>query len=382
MAQQSYTESSVEDVILSQEDVARLLEDPTSETKIDVLHKVSRSYQPESLSDNERTLAEQIFRLLVKDSAVKIRASLADNLKDNPYIPKDIILDLARDVEEVASPVLTMSEVLDDDDIVDIIEHSGEIWRYLSVSKREIVSEKVSGVLLDSKNQEVVGALLDNKGAAFSDESLHSLADMAEQNSEIAEKLSARPALPTSIVEKLISVVSDDVADYLQREYQIDQEQIASQAHHAREQSTLELITLRNDLSETERLVRQLNESDRLSASLIINALCHGNTDFFEASLAVLADVSLQNARMLIADKGKLGFRAIYNKSGLPSTMFKAVRLLLHSVRDVTQEGVKPGSRGFANYVVSHMLVQAEQEPIENLSYILALLRQHSRPAA
>ncbi len=367
---------------LTRADVDRLLHDNSPSVRIDIIRKVSGLYSPADLNESEQLLAEQIFRLLVRDSAVKIRESLAESLKDNPHIPKDIILALANDVEGVATPVISMSEVLSDDDVMNIIHHTKDVWRYLAVSKRAVVSEKVSGALVDTQHQEVINALLDNKGALFTDESYDKIADMAQDNEDMAEKLAKRPSLPVAVVEKLMNAVSEEIASKLEVTYRIDREQIVSQAHHALEQTTLELIAIRNDREQTQQLVRQLYDSDRLTASLIINALCHGNLDFFELSLATLAQIPADNAHILILDRGKLGFRAIYDKSGLPMTMMDAVRLLLTAVRRTIADGVIPGSMGFPNYVINHMTALASENPVENFSYMLALIRQNQQAAA
>ncbi len=364
---------------LTREDVDRLLEHPSVETKIDILEKVTRSYQPALLTERELALAEQIFRLLVQDSTVRIRAALAANLKQNSHVPKDIILKLAQDVEPVATPILEMSHVLDEGDLLVIVQHSDEIWRYLSVARREDLPEAVADALVDTGRQDVMATLLDNVHTKLSLETYHKMMDTAVESDVIAMKMARRPTLPLVIVEKLLTVVSTELAKEMHERFQIDDEQAYAHTRMAREMSTLELVEIRDDPNETETLVVQLLREERLTASLIINALCHGNIQFFEMSMAALSSIPLENAQKLIADRGPLGFRALYNKSGLPVTMFKAVRLLLDSVRLSLRDGMSPGGGRFVNHVIEKMLDASYDEPVENLSYILALLRQHAR---
>ncbi len=378
MSQQPSTKADT----LTRADVDRLLHDHSTESRVSVIRKVSHLYDPDDLGESEQLLAEQIFRLLVRDSTLKIREALAESLKENPHIPKDIVVTLANDVESVATPVLSMSEVLSDDDVLNIVSNTKDVWRYLAISKRAYISEQVSGALVDTDHQDVVNALLDNKGAAFSDHSYDKMADMAQDNQAMAHKLADHPSLPVAVVEKLMNVVSEEIADQLEHTYQIDREQIFSQTHHALEQNTLDLIAIRNDSAQTLQLVRQLYETDRLTASLIINALCHGNLDFFETSLAILAQIPVENARLLISDRGKLGFRAIYDKSGLPMTVMDAVRMLLSAVQLTIEGGHKPGSGSFPTIVINHMMDLAQEQPVDNFSYMLALIRQNVPAAA
>jgi uncharacterized protein (DUF2336 family) len=364
---------------LTREDVEQLLQYPTTDIKLDVLEKVSSSFEPSKLTDKERELAEQIFRLLVQDASVRIREALSHQLKTNPHAPKDIILRLANDEEPVSSPVLEMSTVLDDDDLMEIIRGSDEIWRYVAVANREVVSETLADVLVDTDNLAVIYTLLDNTSVKFAAHTYDKLVEDASEDMVLASKLAHRPTLPLYVVEKLMAVVSDDLARQMEERFNIDREESAAHAHSAREMSTLDLIAQRSDIAQTSQLVRQLHRENRLTASLIINALCNGNIDFFELSMAVLSGIPLENAQKLIADRGPLGFRALYNKSGLPTTMFKAVRLLLDSVRLAIKDGLHAGSGRFANDVIEKMLGASETEPVENLSYILALLRQNAR---
>ena len=98
--------------ILTPMDVERLLNDDSPDSRTDILEKISTNYNNEQFRGRERDIAEQIFRLLMKDVALRVRETLADRIKDNVAIPRDIVLHLAHDVESVASPVLVNSKVL------------------------------------------------------------------------------------------------------------------------------------------------------------------------------------------------------------------------------------------------------------------------------
>ena len=58
---------------LSQSDVARLLSDPTPVNRAETAAKVAGAFNPRRLTDSERALAEEIFRLMVKDAEVRVR---------------------------------------------------------------------------------------------------------------------------------------------------------------------------------------------------------------------------------------------------------------------------------------------------------------------
>src|SRR4051794_21210893 len=74
--------------------------------------KLGTQYSEGRLTDRERQLANDIFRLLVADAETQVRRTLSESLKTSPDLPHDIALTLARDIEEVATPMLECSLVL------------------------------------------------------------------------------------------------------------------------------------------------------------------------------------------------------------------------------------------------------------------------------
>ena len=70
---------------------------------------------------------------------------------------------------------------------------------------------------------------------------------------------------------------------------------------------------------EVRPLIRHLRETGQLTAGLILRALLSGNLTMFEEALADLSGLPLSRVEGLIHDKGSAGFRALYEKAGLPA---------------------------------------------------------------
>lgn len=364
---------------LTAEDVTRLLTDTTSNSRIDMTHKIGGAYNGKNdvkLGSREIIVAEQIFRLLLRDTEVAVRASLAQYVKDSPTIPHDIVIKMAQDVEEVSLPILQFSEVLTEDDLMELIQAKDEVSRYLAVSRRRIVSDRVSEALIEKGNSEVVNVLVGNSGAIISEIGFNRIIDAYGKDDLLMEAVSKRSYLPVATVEKLINVVSSTLSETLKQKYKAPEGAIEKEIEKTRETETLHLIKLTHSEADIEKLVRQLQTSGRLTPSIILSALCQGDFNFFETSLAHLSSIPVSNARKLISDRGELGFRAIYNKSGLPEAMFPAVKLLLKIVRELDTEGEKKGGARYANRIVERILHYSEDTQMENLSYIIALVRR------
>jgi len=342
-------------------------------------HKIGGAYNGKAgakLGSREIIVAEQIFRLLLRDTEVNVRASLAQYVKDSTTIPSDIVKSLARDVEEVALPILQFSEVLTDEDLLELINAKEEISRYLAISRRRIVSDTVSDTLVEKGNDAVISALVGNSGAIISEVAYGRIIETYGKNESMMQAVSQRSYLPAATVEKMIRVVSSSLASTLKQKYKAPAETIEREAERTHENETLHLIKLTNSESDIEKLIAQLQSSGRLSPSIILSSLCQGDFNFFETSLAHLSNIPVANARKLITDRGELGFRAIYNKSGLPEAMFPAVKLLLKIVRELDEEGERKGGARYANRIVERILQYSEDTQMENLSYIIALVRR------
>ena len=367
--------------MLTQQDVSKLLNEPAATSRVRVAQKVAQHHASGDFQTNELLIAEQIFRLLLRDTEAHVRAALAESLKDNDAAPKDVIQALALDADDdVSVPILKHSEVLGDEDLVEIIQTHDEIVRHIAIANRKNISHTVSAALVETENEEVVTHLVRNPSANISDESYQKIVDDFPQSDSVMGFMVQRSNLPVSVVESLLSIVSESVAQELKQRYRNVARQLDEETHRTRERMTLQLLDTTTSPAEIDALVDQLYEGNRLTPSIILTSLCRGNFPFFEVSLAKVAGIPTENARKLINDKGSLGFKSLYGKAGLPESMFEACRLVLDVMREVSATTQKRrGSIHYANSVVEKILTRAENREIDNLAYIIALIRQNVR---
>lgn len=364
-------------VILTQNDVQRLLKDDSPESRVSVLEKVSEHYNDAAFAEREREIAEQIFRLLMKDAALQVRETLAERIAANPEIPRDVALHMANDVDSVALPVLEASTVLSDADLVSIVEASHDVKRLMAISKRENVSSRVSDALVETHYPQVVSTLLENDTATISERALTKIVDEFKGDPAIIETLAERKTLPITLVERLITEASDALSDQLKQKYQLSDAQIEKDTAHARDDLMLKM--LRHDVPEEEvvALVDQIKAEERLTHSLVMSALCRGQLMFFTVAMARFSGIGLTAAKKLIGDKGEFGFKGIYDKAGLPDSMYEAVKLILSVVKSLDGDEAIPGSLLYANRLVERLLAAAGGKDVEYLPYFVALIRQN-----
>ncbi|MFN8929318.1 MAG: DUF2336 domain-containing protein [Alphaproteobacteria bacterium] len=363
--------------ILTAADVDALLKDDSTDSRIEVLDKISLQYNMQKFSLREREVAEQIFRLIMKDTQMQVREMLSQRICNNPDIPRDIALHLALDHDRVAVPIIEISEVLSDADLVKIIDSSRDVSKLLAISRRPSVSERVSDALVDTSYPNVISALLDNQKAEISERALAHIADSYAHEPQVIQSMVDRMRLPVTVVERLVAHVTESVAQELKKKYKLTDAQIRKETTGAREDVTLTLLSQEHDPAMIEALVKQLMDEKRLTPSIVMTALCRGQRYFFVYAMAQLAHIPAKNVEKLITDKGGIGFRALYDRTEMPASMFEAIQILLRVVQDLEGSEVIPGSLLYANRVVERMLQLTGDRDVENMPYLIALVRQN-----
>ncbi|WP_207458323.1 DUF2336 domain-containing protein [Azospirillum sp. SYSU D00513] len=369
---------------LTGKDVTRLLSNPSSDGRADLAAKIALQLGEEGLSAAERRIAEDIIRSLASDAILRVRQTLAENLRSSPFLPRDVALTLARDVEAVAIPVLSVSESLTDADLLELVRSGGDA-KQAAIAGRPAVSETVAEALIESGTETAVATLVGNAGARLSEAGLGRIIDRFGNSAAVKERIVQRPRLPITIAERLVAMVSDTLREHLVSRHDLPPRVAAELVLQSRERATLSLLAGEGEEGRgdgaLERLVAQLSRAGRLTPSLLVRALCMGDTAFFEAAMAHLAEVSPTNARLLIHDAGRLGLKSIYDKAKLPPSLLPACRVALDVLRETDYDGGPDDVERYRRRVIERILTQYEEMGAEDLDYLLTRLGGMAAPA-
>lgn len=362
------------DAKLREEDVARLLTNPSGDTRADIAAKIASQHA--LLSEGERRLAEDIFRVMVKDAEVRVREALSRQLKENPLVPHDVAMALARDVDAVALPILQFSEVLSDEDLVEIVK-SQSSGKRKAVAGRSHVSVSVADALVETHDQAAVATLVANKGAELTEATLNRVVEEFAGNDEVGGSLADRPNLPVTVAERLMARVSENIRQHLMARQDLSPEVATTMLIQARELAVLGLSDSETDVV---KLVEHLHKNGRLTPSIVLRAVCMGDMTFFEAALARLAGIKLENARTLIHDSGKRGFEALFDKAQLPKAFFQAMRAAVDVSYVMQYDGGPNDRERFSRRMIERILTQYGDLGVEfendDLEYLLAKMNQ------
>ncbi len=366
---------------LTKDDVAKLLSDPSPDHRAALAGKVARQFDQTQLSAAERKLAEDIIRIMTRDAVVRVRQSLADNLKASPNLPRDIAVAMAKDVEAVALPILSVSTVLSESDLIEIVR-GGSATKQSAIAGRPEVSEDLADALITLADESAVAVLVGNEGAKLDEARLNRVIDRFGDSALVQEPLVKRSTLPLTVAERLVTKVSESLQAYLVANHELPAGVAQELVLKSRERATVSLLTGESDEAAVERLVEQLARGGRLTPSLLIRSLCTGDMTFFEVAMSYLAKVPLLNARVLIHDGGKLGMKSLYEKAGLPPSQLSVVRIAVSVADETPFDGEERDLERHSSRLIERILTQYEALDDADIDYLLNKLGDLARPAA
>ena len=369
---------------LDYNDVTSLLEQNSPVAQMAVVEKMSHQYTAENndhFNSEQSALAEDIFRLLMKNAETHVRAALSQNLKNAGNVPKDIIVSMAKDVEEVSLPVLSFSDVLTEADLLEIIQSSNDENKHLAIAGRQTVSEKLSDALVETGNEAVVNKLVKNEGAMIAETTFDKIVDRHAQNEAIVQSMIERGSLPIAVAEKMMEKVSGVIRDKLKEKYegQLDSSKLNKVVEQSLEVATLKLMGLKTSDAQLVGLLKHLGDTGKLSP---FTALCMGDWHLFEVSMSRLARVPLNNVKILLAEKGDEGFHGLYTKSELPESMMEAVSLAVKAMLELEKSQASKNIKAlnFSPLEVMEKMAQlSPKQDVPNLHYLLAMMQHHLR---
>lgn len=362
---------------LSAKDVSRLLTDPSAEVRAETAAKVAGQFGVGSLSKNEREIAQEIFRVMAKDIEVLVRETLSQSLKEVPDLSSDVARILAEDENDsVALPILEFSKALTEQDLLEIIEVC-KPTRDIAVARRDNVTEKVSDAIVEKGHEDAVVALVSNSTAQIGEKTYDKVIDKFGDNERIQEPMVKREKLPLTIAERLVATVSDSLKEYLVSHHELSPEVASDLLLESRERAVVRLLQGDDESPDVAELVQQMDVNGRLTASIILRALCTGDLNFFEAAIAHKARVPLSNARVLIHDDGDLGMRALYERASLPKRLYPAFHSAIGIAKISEAERSDKGPDWRSRLIMERVLTQFEDVvniDSEDVDYLLGRL--------
>jgi len=385
---------------LSHKDVELLTKSKDVRSKIDVINKISNQYRGKEFGGKEQGLAEEIFRLLLRYAEIGVRKSIAENLMSADFVPRDILLSLAKDIDDVSRPILEFSELLTDDDLIEIVSTTPSTEAQVAISRRNSLSEVVSAALINTEKGEVIETLLQNNSANISEGSLVKVIDSFSNKEEVIEALVTRGSIPSELVVQLTRKVSNVIQTKLEKKYNCSFEKIGSLFAEGGEIAAFrfgnmklfgdDLIDLINTLETNGQLEQALdplhgkltfilNELEPIGQFVPISAIALGNKTMFQICMSRITGVKYSNISKLVTDLDT-GLKALFQRAALPESLYEAIRFAIYVINKMDEEAQKfgtPKAREDLHEFIKQIITQSKGKKIRNLSSIISIVRKH-----
>lgn len=173
--------------------------------------------QAAAFNEDQIALFDDVISRLAVEIELSARVELARALAPIANAPPMIIRTLASDdAIEVAAPVLTQSERLDEVALIATARTKSQA-HLLAISRRKTIGEAITDVLLERGDSIVVLSAVRNVGARFSDGGFTVLVKRSGDDDNLAVSLGERPEIPRHQFLKLLSIASERVRNQLEQ---------------------------------------------------------------------------------------------------------------------------------------------------------------------
>jgi uncharacterized protein (DUF2336 family) len=283
-------------------------------------------------TNEQINIFDDVFHCLIEEIETSAKSLLANRLAPVPKAPPRLIYTLAFDDEiEVAAPVLSQSERLNDEMLIENARCKSQ-GHLLAISKRKILSNAVTDVLVERGNNEVVESAVNNPGAEFSDNGFTKLVSRAEGNDELATCLGKRRGIPKPHYLKLIARASDSVRARLQAANQHEADDISA----AVEQAAINIggEAGREKTGNAQGLVKSLFDDGRLDERQISEFAAAGRFEETSAALAICTNVPIATVETMMIESRSEGLMVLAKVAGLSWQSLK----LIFELRGKTSE--------------------------------------------
>ena len=258
---------------------------------------------------------------LVADVAVRVRAAVADVLKDMPQAPHALILQLAQDqTVMVSAPIIRFSPMLTTEDLLALIAEARSPGTAAAVAGRLGINTQVSDAIAATADSAAIRALLCNQSAQIREATLDAVVASAAEHQEWHEPLVHHPMLPPRAARALADIVSTHLLEVLGQRADLPSS-VAEELHNrlAARLDAAAAAQVRREPTVDEALAEAhaLARAGSLSEETALDAARRGDTRFAAALLAVAAGTpvsvvdraaSLRSAKGLVSLAWKAGF--------------------------------------------------------------------------
>ena len=290
---------------------------------------LARAYLYFDLPVSLRAEAALAMTALLDDSSVGVRQALAEALCRAHDAPRAVVLALAADEPEAATPVLQYSPVLTDADLVECVA-SGDVVAQTAVARRPNLPPRAKAALAETGQFDAVLALIGNVEIDLTAELLQRVFARFGDDTSLREALLERPGLPAALRARIVVAAAKDLA--IEASQWMSPLRAERVAREARDQA---ICTIASSCRPDERteLTRALRAAGALTPALLLRSLLGGERTLLLHTLAELSGLPLSRVAAFMLEPQGEGFAALARRAGLKAGVLLAFRAALAAIK-------------------------------------------------
>jgi len=274
------------------------------------------------LNERERALMFDIMHKMVRDAEMAVRRIVSEQLAGVDDAPEELVKLLANDEIEVAYPILRASEVLKDEDLIEVIRHR-TLEHQLAIAVRRTVPEPVSDALVETGDEGVITSLLKNAGAEISLSTMEYLVEESKRVDAFQEPILRREDLDPALAKRMYLWVSAALRQHILDNYPLDQQALDDLLERtARRQGA---APDSGDGGKTEALAAEVEKGGLGLAKTMIRALKDGEIFLFEAMFRRLTGLRNTLIKRILFEPGGEGLAIACRSADLSSNDFSTI---------------------------------------------------------
>ena len=243
------------------------------------------------LEDDEIVRFDDVIMRLAVDIELSARALLSVRLAPIPNAPPNVIRALAfDDAIDVARPVLIESQRLDAATLVENARSKSQ-EHLLAISRRLVLSEIVTDVLVERGDRRVVLSTVQNLGARFSGTGFETIVQRSAGDDQLAGCVGSRPDIPPQLFTKLLTIASESVRAKLEAEYPQAKREVRRAVAEVADRIRAETLDGAPDYGAAQALVDALHKSGQLNDGAVAGFAKAGQYEETTIALARMCDL-------------------------------------------------------------------------------------------
>jgi len=250
-----------------------------------------------------------------------------------------------------------------------------------AIASRVPMPRSIAAAIAEVGTAEACLIVVENASADIAPFSADRMVERFGHLAAVREALLARDDLPVSARQRLVSKLSQTLADFVAGRQWLEAEYADRVAREACEKATI-TIAAETPEADVRPLIRHLRETGQLTAGLILRGLLSGNVTLFEEALAELADMPIARVSGLIYDGSFAAVRALFDKAELPPSTYPAFKVAIETMREGGFVGEPGGAIRLKRRMVERVLTRCESEEFGELAPLITLLHRFATEAA